>query len=82
MEDLEPHPGARGSRKGRKKKKGSFDFKRPEDLGVKKKEEPSDLFTIKKESSKKGETCPVCGAGMTFKERVDSWYCPRCKSFY
>ncbi|OYT45549.1 hypothetical protein B6U90_03015 [Thermoplasmatales archaeon ex4484_6] len=59
-----------------------MDFKRPEDLGVEPSSEPADLFMTPQGKKEKGETCPVCGGGMVFKERVSSWYCPRCKNFY
>lgn len=32
--------------------------------------------------AKKGNNCPVCGNPMQFKERVNSYFCAKCKSFF
>ena len=41
------------------------------------------MFQTKAQTSKpKGEKCSVCYSEMKFKERVNSWYCPKCKQFY
>ncbi|MFW3146536.1 MAG: hypothetical protein ACMUIE_06970 [Thermoplasmatota archaeon] len=60
----------------------AFDFQRPEDLGIVEEQSYDDMFMSRGTSGKKGESCPVCGTGMTYKERVDSWYCPKCKNFF
>ena len=33
-------------------------------------------------SSKDAERCPVCFSEMKYKEKVNSWFCPRCKQFF
>ena len=33
-------------------------------------------------SGKKGNRCPVCNNPMQFKERVNSYFCLKCRSFY
>ncbi|MFO8050069.1 MAG: hypothetical protein R6V01_00005, partial [Thermoplasmatota archaeon] len=72
-------------RKGRKKKRDTsededFDFKRPGDI----KEETfyGEQFMSGSMQKKKGEYCPICGTGMSYKEKVDAYYCPKCKNFF
>ncbi|MGA1866345.1 MAG: hypothetical protein ACMUFK_02625 [Thermoplasmatota archaeon] len=59
-----------------------FDFKGPDEAGVQKEPSYDTMFMNKDDKKKKSEACPVCGAGMSYKDRVESWYCPKCKSFY
>jgi len=59
-----------------------FDFKRPDDVGLGKEASYDTMFMNQEKSRKKGESCPVCGTSMSYKERVDSWYCPKCKNFF
>jgi len=60
----------------------TFDFKKPGDVGFSEKDAGAGMFKAQPPAKKKGETCPVCGTQMLFKERVNSWYCPECRSFY
>ena len=59
-----------------------FQFTRPDDAGVDSEPEYDSMFMSQDKKKKKGESCPVCGASMSYKERVDSWFCPKCKTFY
>ena len=60
-----------------------FSFTRPSEVSAR--EEPVvDNFFMSSAGpgSKKGNNCPVCGNPMQFKERVNSYFCSKCKSFY
>jgi predicted RNA-binding Zn-ribbon protein involved in translation (DUF1610 family) len=59
-----------------------FDFKRPDEVIHGEETSPDTMFMNQERSKKKGETCPVCGTSMSYKDRVDSWYCPKCKNFF
>jgi ribosomal protein S27AE len=59
-----------------------LDFTRPDEAGFDEEAVHDNMFMSNKGKKEKKESCPVCGAGMTYKERVESWFCPKCKSFY
>jgi len=59
-----------------------FNFTRPEQAGVDEQPSYDSMFMNQDRKGKKGESCPVCGTSMSYKERVESWFCPKCKSFY
>ncbi|MGA1793922.1 MAG: double zinc ribbon domain-containing protein [Thermoplasmatota archaeon] len=59
-----------------------FNFTSPDQAGVEKQPSYDSMFMNQDLKGKKGESCPVCGASMSYKERVESWFCPKCKSFY
>ena len=58
-------------------------FHRPEDAGLESEVSYENMF-MKGEStsSKDAERCPVCFSEMKYKEKVNSWFCPRCKQFF
>lgn len=60
----------------------NLDFTRPDEAGVSDKAAYDTMFMSDDKKKKKGESCPVCGTGMSYKERVESWFCPKCKTFY
>jgi len=40
------------------------------------------FFMSSRKEKKVKNPCPVCGSQMEYKERVSSYYCPKCRSFY
>ena len=62
---------------------GGFSFETPSEVGL---DENIDgyqnYFMDGSSSQKKKDSCPVCGSRMSYKDKVASWYCPKCKSFY
>lgn len=62
---------------------GEFSFKTPDDVGLDDNVDGyQNYFMDDSSSQKKKDFCPVCGAKMSYKEKVASWYCSKCKSFY
>lgn len=60
-----------------------FSFTRPEDLGVSSEPSVDNYFMDDRVQTKKAKNaCPACGTPMQFKERVNSYFCPKCRSFY